>query len=99
MRNLIVSARFLDDRGERGLPCGTDAPNSPKRGGKACVLVSDEEGADIIDDAAYQGWFTDAAPAGLVRAARTAFRDCLRHGFTYSKGVRLENDLAVPGDA
>ena len=97
MRTFAISAAFIADREARDLPCGT---TTRRRSGKLWIDAPDDVAADIIDDAAYQGWHTDGAPAGVVRAARTAFRDCLRHGLTYSKGTRLaDNGLAMPGDA
>lgn len=97
---LIISAAFILDRESRDLPCGKPAPDKPRNPRKVGLLVEPEIARDIIEDAAYQGWFVDQCPSGVVRAARTAFRDCLRQGVTYSKGVRVcDGGLLTPGDA
>lgn len=96
-RLLTLSDKYLDDRGARGLECGREITRYAR---KTRVVVTAAVAADMVDDAAYQGWFTDAAPAGVVRAARNAFRYLVAKGLPYSKGTRLaDNGLVMPGDA
>ncbi|APZ81872.1 hypothetical protein vBEliSR6L_107 [Erythrobacter phage vB_EliS_R6L] len=95
MTKLTLSTRFLNDRSDRGLPVGEMIKEGAQR---SSVRAPRKIAEDMIDDAAYQGWFTDAEPY-VVRPARSAFRALVKQGVTYRKGVRFENDLARPGDA
>ena len=97
IKTVKVSAAFLTDREDRGLPCGVVAWG---KGRKSATTAMNETLADMVDDAAYQGWFTDA-DAGTVRAARTAFRDLVKAGVPYRHGTKKgrHTDLLMPKDA
>lgn len=94
MTQLTLSTRFLNDRSDRGLPVGDMIREGAQR---STVRAPRAIAEDMIDDAAYQGWFTDAEPY-IVRPARSAFRAMVKQGVTYGKGVRWENGLACPRD-
>lgn len=92
-KTVSVSRAFLDDRMERDLPCGTGPIG---KSNKAVTTATDDVLADMVADAAYQGWFTDASPAGTVRAARTAFRDLVKAGVRYRQGVKRASKTGLP---
>jgi len=94
MITVKVSRAFLRDREDRGLDVGLVHSWG---GSKSRISLSQEALEDMIDDAAYQGWHTDASPSGIVRAARTAFRDLVKAGCVNTWLVR--NNLAEPSDA
>jgi hypothetical protein len=93
-----VSKAFLADREDRDLPVGLVYSFA---GNKAIIEGDGELLADIRADAAYQGWFTDCSSPGLVRAARTAFRDLGKAGVLYGPGERVnrKSGLVEPRDA
>jgi hypothetical protein len=64
-----LPARFIQDRLERDLPCGSVV----FKGRVAIVDCDATVLADIKHDAEYQGWFTDCEDRALVRSARRAF--------------------------
>lgn len=95
-RIVFVSKAFLDDRAERGLECGWTLRAMARR---EEVEISPSDLQDMIEDAAYQGWHTDA-DASIVRPARSAFRALISQGVEYSQGVKRNRwDQIVPGDA
>jgi hypothetical protein len=93
-----VSAKFLADREDRDLPVGLVKSFA---GNKATTTVAHDVFRDMVDDAAYQGWFTDYAPSGLVLAARTAFRDLIKAGAHYPHGTKAcrRTGKLMPKDA
>ena len=98
MITVKVSKAFLADRESRDLPVGAV---SSFCGNKAKTSLAHDTLSEMVGDAAYQGWFTDASSPGVVRAARTAFRDLVRHGATYKGGVvtNEKTGLLMPQDA
>lgn len=97
MKRVCISAAFINDRLDRGLDCGTEQPG-PKGCGKVWLDLDDATAADLVDDAAYQGWHTDA-DLGTRNAAQAAFRDCIRHGLEYRQGTRQRGSRVIPADA
>lgn len=95
MHELTLSSRFLDDRSERGLDIGEVVREGRSR---TTVRATPDVAYDLVDDAAYQGWHTDA-DASIIRPARSAFRALVKQGIAYKQSVRYQNGLAVPGDA
>lgn len=93
-----VSKAFLSDREDRELPIGTVHSFA---GRKAIIEAGDELLTEMRDDAAYQGWHTDCQEPGVIRAARTAFRDLGKAGVSYRPGeqVNQETGLVEPRDA
>lgn len=91
-----VSAAFVEDRQGRDLPCGEV---TGQRAGYAIILADAETLSDMMDDAAYQGWHTDAE-LSVRNSAQAAFRHLHAAGVTYAKGVRVKaSGRIVPGDA
>lgn len=92
-----ISAKFAEDRSERDLSIGEVIAES---GRKVTLTVDNGLAGDLIDDAAYQGWFTDSDSPGIIRAARTAFRDMIKQGLIYRHGVKFNiGGLIMPRDA
>ncbi|NBW46490.1 MAG: hypothetical protein EBR45_13195 [Betaproteobacteria bacterium] len=98
MFTVKVSAKFLADREQRDLPVGLVKSFA---GNKATTAVAHDVFRDMVDDAAYQGWFTDSAPAGFTLAARTAFRDLINAGGHYPHGTKTcrRTGKLMPKDA
>lgn len=93
-----VSKAFLADREDRELPIGLAHSFASN---KAIIEADDDLLAEMRGDAAYQGWFTDCSYPGIVRAARTAFRDLGKAGVPYGPGERVnyKTGLVEPRDA
>lgn len=97
MVRVMISKHFIQDRQSRDLPCG-DVTGYGRN--KVTINASPEGLIEMRDDAAYQGWFTDAEP-GIIRAARTAFRDFGKYDIPYTKGEKkhFRTGLIMPADA
>ncbi len=94
MTTVTISARFVQDREGRELDCG-----EVTRAGVRLVHCHAPAAvlADMVDDAAYQGWFTDA-DVGLRLSAQAAFRQLVEQGVPYAKGTKRRNGRVAPGD-
>lgn len=95
MPEVRISAAFVTDRDERELPTGD---HLAVKGGRVLLDADESVLVDMMGDAAYQGWHTDA-DLSVRNAAQAAFRHLHAAGVEYARGVVIRNGRAAPGDA